>query len=250
MCRANKKPSTGSGAITSLFSKTFKQLWPVPLPFVACLFFVIFPPQSHLFGGYTRWFARLSFVYLLTQNNTLCKFLAVQGLAVNVGCYTVAAYDFIVEGGAFGNILYRNSPGIRSYTLKEGTWGAEHLQLVETPTATFLLFLCHVVDILIHIIPLYYFVRRCKKAGYSMDQIASWPILGGAFLLSRFWSITRCWHHHEKFGLFYYGSDVYWLPPNSDYIWHTAYTAETLTFMSIAAWKIWKRRGRQALKEV
>jgi hypothetical protein len=168
----------------------------------------------------------------------LCKFLVVQGLLINMGWYSVAAYDYIFTGGVFGNILYRNSPGFRTYTLVEGSWGDQDLQLTDMPWTNTLLALCHVVDVSIHLLPLYYFLRCCKSYGYSMNQIASWPILGCAYLLSRVYSISRCWFHFQKFGLFYYGYNVYWIPPDSDFIWTVGYVAEAITLLTLAALNI------------
>ena len=225
-------------------SKTLKQIW--PLNILLGLFIVLCSPQALLVGGYTRWYMRLTVAFLLTRNHTLCKFLVIQGLLINMGWYSVAAYDFIVDGREFGNILYRNSPGFRTYTLLEGSWGDQDLQLVNAPWTNFLLAMCHVVDLAVHLLPLYYFMRCCKSYGYSMNETASWPILGGAYLLSRLYSISRCWVHLHKFGIYYYGYDVYWIPPDSDNTWTVGYVAEVMTLLSIAAWKIWKQRKQSS----
>jgi hypothetical protein len=227
------------------FSNVFIQI--LPLPIALGLLIVCCPLQDLLIGGYTRWYVRLSVAFLLTRNHMLCKFLVVQGLLINMGWYSVAAYDYIFNGGVFGNILYRNSPGFRTYTLVEGSWGDQDLQLRDMPWTNTLLALCHVVDVSIHLLPLYYFLRCCKSYGYSMNQIASWPILVGAYLLSRVYSISRCCFHFQKFGLFYYGYDVYWIPPDSDSIWTVGYVAEAITLLTLAALNIRKRRQESQL---
>lgn len=241
-----------SKSYSELFSMMLRKVWPVPVPVMVVLFFYLFPPSDLLFGGYTRWYIRLSFSYFMTQNETLCKFLVVQGMLINLIWYAVAAYDYIVRGGAFGNILYRNCPGFRDYTLVEGSWGAPELQLVHTPFSYFLLAVCQILDLTVHLGSFYYFLCRCRQTmGYRcMDQIITWPILASTFLLARFWSLTRCWVYDNTFGTFYYGKHAYWLPPDSDVLWTVGYATEIAAFLAIVVWKIAKQRERTRLRRI
>ena len=243
MCLATS--STGRNPTLAFLKRFFsinKSWW--PLPIALGLLLVCIPPQALLDGGYTRWHFRLFAAYLLTQNQTLCKFLVVQGLGINASWYTAAAYNYLVQGGEFGSILYRNSAGIRNYTLEKGSWGADKLYLIDAPSTVPLLALCHVMDLLVHIGPLYAVMHCCKKSGYSMDQIFTLPVVGAAFLMSRLFTLSRRYFLDGEFGLYYFGRGAYWIPAtaNAEYLWLAGYTAEALTFLSIAAWIIWKGR--------
>lgn len=225
----------------------------IPLPITWGLLLALIPPQALLTGGYTRWHFRLYVAYLLTQNLSLCKFLIIQGLGINASWYTAAAYNYLVQGEEFGSILYRNSAGIRNYTLEKGSWGADKLYLVDSPSTMPLLALCHVMDLLVHLGPLYSVYRCYQQSGISLDQIFSWPLLGAAFLLSRLFTFSRCYFLDGKISLYYFGRGAYWVPAttNVENLWLAGYTAETITFLSIAAWIIWKgrRARRSGLKE-
>lgn len=236
---------------TQFFCGNNNSFWPLPIAWgllLACV-----PPQSLLVGGYTRWHFRLYVAYLLTQNQSLCKFVIIQGLGINTSWYTAAAYNYLFQGGEFGSILYRNSPGIRNYTLEKDSWGADKLYLVDAPATMPLLALCHLMDLLVHLGPLYSVLRCYKKSGGSMDQIFSWPLLGAAFLLSRLFTLSRSYFLDGKINLYYFGRGAYWIPAtaNVESLWLAGYTAETMTFLSIAAWIIWKGRSvrRNGLKE-
>mmetsp|Transcript_3393 Transcript_3393/g.5584 ORF Transcript_3393/g.5584 Transcript_3393/m.5584 type:complete len:256 (+) Transcript_3393:114-881(+) len=208
---------------------------------------LVFPPGGLLNEGFTRWWLRLTIAYLLIRNKDLCKFQAVLGLCINVGWYSASLIDYFYFGHQFGNILLRNVRGFRDITIA-GDLRADQLDLVDTPLALTFRVLSLLIDFLLHPALCYYFWHLCWKSKLNFDQITSWPVLCSTFILSRCWSAAQVWARYGKFGLYYYGHHVYYLPPNADQLYTIGYIAEAVTYTVIIGYKVYKMHQRRSNK--
>merc|ERR1712157_656695 len=87
-----------------------KAWWPVN-PILLILIIPLLPSWLYLNRGYTIWFHNISLAYLLTMNESLRRFLIVQGTGISLGWWAALVYDFYVHG-RYAHILYMNMPGI------------------------------------------------------------------------------------------------------------------------------------------
>lgn len=249
MCRltpANTKASTTDSASISKnksYSFSFPRLWPLPLWLVIAAF-PLLPTSCYLNQGYTKWFHWCSVAFLLTQNKTLCQFLAVQGLLICVGWYCSLSLDYIWND-RFMHILYRNMPSvIEKYILEGANITGQNILVLPSTTLSCLLgqLVACSLDLLLHPGLTYYFWRRCYKSSAlpcSWNDIISWKILGAALVLSRLWSITHNWlHSNGKIQFYYFGTEVYNVAPDSEHLWMAAYVGETITTVGIVAGKL------------
>ena len=207
-------------------------LWPLPLWLVLCCL-PLLPSSCFIDLGYTKWWLWGVIVYGLTQDARLPPFLAVQGLWLNVGWYMALGLDYL-EGGRLLHILFRNMPEfIYGFIIDGPNVTGQEIVIQQTTASVIFRLVCVALDLCIHPLLCYYFWRCCWKSGKTLTDICSWRVLASALILSRTWSIVHCWIHHDKFGLYYYGNDVYSTTANSDPMWTAAYVGETIALIGL-----------------
>lgn len=228
-------------------SSFFPQLWPLPLWLViAAIPFL--PSYCFINRGYTQWFHWCAFAFLLTQNKVLCKFIAIQGLLINVGWYCTLLTDYFCNDRLL-HILYRNMPELLGQFIIDPSYGnitgQNVVLLPNTPSCVLSQVIAFSLDLVLHPLLCYYFWRRNDS---KWHRICTWKILGFALVLSRIWSLTHNWWHYEEIGFYYFGTEVYKVAPASEPLWMAAYVGEAVTTTVLVTgklWLAWKARKEQ-----
>ena len=117
----------------------------------------------------------------------------------------------------------------------EGEDDTRRLDFESTP-ALLGLAVAHLLDILAHPLLTYYFWRRHSMRGNALRDAFTWPVILAAYAYSRVWSLTHTRYNTGKFGLWYFGFDVYVMDSLDS--WYPAYIAETVIYASIILRKI------------
>ena len=244
LCRLTPLSKPLQSSSTQLPSSSFK-LWPLPLWLVlGCL--SLLPSYCFIDLGYTKWFMWGALVYGLTQDARLPPFLAVQGLWLNVGWYMALGLDYL-EGGRLLHILFRNMPEfIYGFIIDGPNVTGQEIVIQQTTASVIFRLVCVALDLCIHPLLCYYFWRCCWKSGKTWTDICSWSVLASAFILARIWSSIHCWIHYDKFGLYYYGNDIYIVGANPDPMWTAAYVGEAIGLIGMVACKLRSGVKKQA----
>jgi hypothetical protein len=243
MCRPSSSTISVSASSSLSPSTTYKFDVKYIRYFAAVIIPLVFPPGGLVNEGFTRWWLRIAIACLILRNQDMCRFQAILGLSINVGWYAVSIIDYFAYGHQFGNILLRNVRGVRALTIANDL-RADQLDLIDTPMAVSLRWVSLVLDLLLHPVLCYCFWRACWKSKLTLDQIATWRVMLGTFLLSRLWSATQNYARYGKFSVYYYGDHVYYLPPNSDHLWTIGYLGEAATLSCLTIFKLYKMRQR------
>jgi hypothetical protein len=224
MCQPSERPTSAPA------SKALRP-WPLPpLLLVALLPFL--PTWLWLNRGYTIWFHYIIIAHFLTQSPFLRKFAILQGAGVTMGWYAAIATNSYSRGRFCFDTLYHNTPAaMRVYMVDEGG------NLIHTYMSWAVMALAHLADTLGHPLPVLLFWWMHCRAGGSLRDVLTWPVIGSTYLLSRVWSLTHTYYNFGEPGLFYFGYDVYnvkdlegWLP---------AYLAEGAMYASAVMYKLW-----------
>ena len=250
MCRptAAKEPLGETLTKTPRFQQegTSRACWSIPA-WLVFLCLPLVPTSIYINRGYTQWFHGLSVLFVISRDDWFCRFLAVQGLSITLGWYASMAAEFILHG-RFAHVLYHNMPEAMTQHMVDPASGQLHEWLAQpaeddSPLALSdcMKILAHVLDLLGHPILTYYYWSRCWKLGHSLETITTWSICVSAYLFSRLWSLTHCRHNFGIFEFFYFGYDVYALPPDSVHLFIPSYLAEFSFFLALALYKLQKR---------
>jgi hypothetical protein len=237
MCRPKTEEYPIPAGQQTIRTSSWPRLWPVSPIVLAVLLPCFMSSGVFLNRGYTLWFHCNSLFFLLTQNEFLSNFLALQGLTVTLGWYASLTYDWY-KHNRFGYILYWNMPQqMTQYMMNDNQ------EMVYDTKSMLVMLLAHALDTLGHPILAYYYWRRnWKQAGVDWKQnLLTWPVICSSYLLSRIWSLVHTIYNHGKPGLFYFGYDIYdlldrdaWLPG----FWLPAYITEGLVYLLIVAYKL------------
>ncbi|KAL9185947.1 hypothetical protein ACHAXT_003724 [Thalassiosira profunda] len=238
MCRPHTAPNAAAkrreDAVvrSSTLAGMWTKIWPLPVPLVLVLI-PLLPHSAYLNRGYTVWFHLSSVAYFLTRSAFLRRVLILQGTAICVGWYAAIANDWFVDG-IFCHSLYRNMPGaITQHMLREvpgedGGKGSYEMFDHEDMSAVMAKVISHVLDTLGHPLLAYLFWVLHRKAGGTLKDVLSWPVIVFAWHFSRVWSLVHSHHNAGTPALWYHGHDVYMLENLDCYL--VAYVAEGLCF--------------------
>jgi hypothetical protein len=223
MCQPSERP-------TSAPSSKSPRLWPLP-PLLLVAFLPFLPTLLWLNRGYTIWYHYIIIAYFLTQSPFLRKFAILQGTGVTLGWYAVVAMDYYSHGRFF-HTLYHNTPAaMQVHMLDEGG------NLIHTYSSWAVMALSHLGDTIAHPLPVLLLWRMHCRAGGSLRDSLTWPVIGSTYLLSRVWSLTHTYYNFGELGLFYFGYDVYNIQDLDG--WMSAYVAEGALYASAVMYKLW-----------
>mmetsp|Transcript_14846 Transcript_14846/g.22841 ORF Transcript_14846/g.22841 Transcript_14846/m.22841 type:complete len:284 (+) Transcript_14846:2-853(+) len=260
MCRRSKIPSSmpiekgevstiSNEAATPKASSSSSSRPRIPL-YVALLLIPFLPSDWYINRGYTQWFHGVAILQLVTNNQFVAKFCALQGLTVCCGWYACMACDYVWHG-RFGHLLYRNMPtALMSYMIEEYTSETHNIILKHDDylLSYGAMGVAHLLDFLGHPILCWYFWKK-SASYYSCDNnknktnnavaVLTWPIIITTYLFSRLWSITQSYvNYGGSWQFHYFGTHVYDIPHNSLHLWYPAYIAEAVCYVVIISWKL------------
>lgn len=258
MCRASTPKRPQEDAVESQGkqqqSRLFDYIWPVP-PLVLVALFPLLPTSFYLNRGYTVWFHCITVMFVLTRSEFLGRFLVLQGTSITLGWYAAICNDFWCHG-RFWHILYMNMPAAMTNAMtvvQEGGTTVVHF----TALSMSVMLLSHALDTFAHPGLTYLLWKRHSEAHGSSDvttrtatsalqSILTWPVIISTYLTSRLWSVVHVYYNTGKFGLFYFGHDVYMIHDLDS--WLPAYLAEGLLYVAIVIYKIQRSRKIKSMK--
>jgi hypothetical protein len=242
MCRPPSLSSRSTGTPCAILKKSNWSLPRLP-PLFAIALIPLLPTGCYLNRGFTIWFHWVAVLYLVSRWAFLERFQVIIGISISLGWYSALIYAAI-NYGQFCLILYQNMPpSIKAHIFREGT---DEIQY-ESTTALLMMALSHVLDLLGHPLLTYYFWRRHKqKGGTAADIFTSWPAIISSYIYSRLWSMTHLLHNFGRPGMFYIGSDIYFMQHMD--CWIPAYAAESLFYALVVAYKLFGASLLQSLQ--
>lgn len=230
-----------SSTLEKVESPTRKNvLWPMS-PFILVLLFPFLPTRLYLNRGYTVWYHNVTIAYLLTQKESIRRFLIVQGIGVTVGWYAAMLND-LYHHGRLAHILYMNMPPFMKAEMVDATG-----HVFYTQKSLIYMLISHILDTLLHPGIAYLMYKGHRNSGRSVENIITWNIVLSAFAASRFWSVVHTFYNYGTVRGWYFGHDVYHLHDLS--AWMPAYVAEGIFFASITVYKL-SKQGKPRLKSV
>lgn len=221
-----KAPGKASRAIGWINSVLFP-LHPI-IAFVAFAYWV--PSWCYLNRGFTVWFHLASILQVVTQSKFGAKVLAVSGISICMGWYASITFEFFFHG-RFCDALYKNMPSVLVDEIVDPVTGAPDFESTNSLVA---MLICHVLDFIGHPLLAYHFWRKSRTE--SNNALLEWPVMIASYCFSRTWSIVHNYHNYGKFGLFYFGFDVYIIDDLN--VWYPAYIIESLFFASLVLYKL------------
>lgn len=216
-------------------------LWPIS-PVTLALLFPLLPTSLYLNKGYTTWYHIITIAYLLTQKESIRRFLIVQGFGVSVGWYG-AMVNELYHHGRFAHILYMNVPPFMKAEMVDAAG-----RVFYTQESLIYMLISHVLDILLHPGIAYLMYKGHRKSGRRVDNIITWNIVLSAFAVSRLWSAVHTLYNQGILRGWYFGHDVYHFHDLSPYM--AAYVAEGIFFAGIAVYKLSKHGKTRLFQSV
>ncbi len=208
--------------------------WPIH-PVCILVIAPFLPSWLYLNRGYTVWYNLTALVYVLTNIESIRRFVIVQGIGVCAGWYAAMVND-VISHGRFAHILYMNMPP----SMKTAMVG-ESGDVFYTYNSLGYMAISHILDTFLHPGIAYLLYKGHIRAGGTVEEIFTWKILFSTYLLSRLWSLVHTIYHEEKIGAWYFGYDVYHL--NDLDGWMVAYSAEAAAYLFVILYKIFFTRG-------
>lgn len=218
------------GKLSRAISWINSVLFPLHPSIAVVAFAYWLPLWCYLNRGFTVWFHLASVVQVVTQSKFAAKVLSLTGTSICLGWYASLAFEYFYHGRFF-DALYKNMPSALVDEIVDPSTGAPDFESTNSLVA---MLICHVLDFIGHPLLAYYFWKKSRKE--SNTALLAWPVLIVTYCFSRTWSIVHNYHNYGKFGLFYFGFDVYVIDDLD--AWYPAYIMESMFFASLVLWKL------------
>uniref|UniRef100_A0A7S2IGE7 Uncharacterized protein n=1 Tax=Helicotheca tamesis TaxID=374047 RepID=A0A7S2IGE7_9STRA len=217
----------------SAFGHSGPKLLPLN-PLLVISLIPLLPTYCFINRGFTIWFHWVIILYLLTSVEFLRRFLIFLGVSISAGWYAAIANDFL-RHSRFCDILYMNMPEVMLSFMTDGEGN-----LIYTTSSLCIMALSHALDTFLHPGVTYLLWRAHCRSGGTVQTLMTWPVIVSTFIFSRFWSCFHIYYNSGKFGVYYFGHDIYILNNLDSFL--PSYASEGVFFLGAVVWKISQMR--------